>query len=886
MHHTQRRLDVLRLRLRSLFKRQQLEAELQRELQAHIEHLTQENIASGVSPTDARYAALRAFGNVSVTKEEVRDTRGTTTVENLLKDMRYTLRALLREPMLLLAATTSIALGAGGNIAIFSLARELLFTAPDVRDPETLVQMRVSHGSHATYQRWRDLDASGAMGRIAGFSFEDQVNWFNGDAAVSITPMVVTANFFDVTGVPFSLGRPFSEAEARAELEPRLAVLTHAFWQQNFNADSGIVGRTILFDGEPYTITGVLAPRLRSVAGFALSPTVYLSLNRSNTPAMLRADDQIVELIGRLKRNQSLQDGRKAIDAIDRRLGRLAGDTLYAGVQEFARVGALGGGKAADKVGLFFVMLVIVALLVLLIACANVAGLLVARATAKRRETAIRLAIGGTRRRLLQQFLVEGFWLALIGTAAGLGLSTLFMGVVNRIALPVQPPIELNLTTDVPVLICAVGIVVLSMLFCSLLPALGATRRSVTPALKLEEPRHVHRKVTMRSLLLAGQVTFSTLLLVTALLFVRNLARSQLDSPGFEVDRTMSVQLGFANRQAAADNVRLLQRAIERAQAIPGVESAAYSSVIPLSMHSGSSNGGNAFIGSSTSARHIEYNRAQVGPGYFGTMGIRLVRGREFTAADRAGAQAVAIVNEEFARRYFEGQTPIGNRIRSDAGGRGWDVEVVGVAANSKYWTLGEHQRAALYFPVDQFTGSLDLAFVVLRSRADPPTLVNTVRQTLGEIDRSVSVEVKPMRETLAFALLPSQAGAAILGSLGTLGLILAAFGLYAIVACNVSRRVSEIAIRSALGATRAKILRLVVRDVAAVVGIGLTLGLGIAMIATKPLEAFLVASLSTKDPLSFVGTALVFGLVSVLAGWLPARSATRVSPVVAMRAE
>lgn len=367
---------------------------------------------------------------------------------------------------------------------------------------------------------------------------------------------------------------------------------------------------------------------------------------------------------------------------------------------------------------------------------------------------------------------------------------------------------------------------------------------------------------------------------------MRNLAQSQFSSPGFDVERTVVAQLGFAQRQSGEENVRLLQRAVERVQTLPGVKSAAFTHDIPLTTHSGSRNGGFAFIGSRKSAEHIEWAEGRVGAGYFGAMGIRLVQGRDFTAADRDGAPRVAIVNEEFVRRYMHGEATVGNRIRSGTGDERLDNEIVGVVANSKHQTLGEYQRAAIYFPLEQRAQGMNVGFIVLRTDADPATLVNPVHKALGELDRSVSVHVEPMRGALAFALIPSQVGAVLLGSLGALGLMLAAFGLYAIVAYNVSRRVKEIAIRGALGATRGKILAPVVRDVAAVVGIGLVLGLGIAIVATKPLAIFLVAELSTTDPLAFAGTALALGSVSLLAGLWPARTATRVSPVVAMRAE
>jgi MacB-like periplasmic core domain len=375
-----------------------------------------------MSPAEARRAAVSTFGGVENVREEARDARGVAVVENIARDLRYTLRALLREPMLLAAATLSIALGVGGNIAVFSLARELVFDPPDVQEPASLVRMQVSHGSHASYRRWLDLEASGGLAHFAGYSIEKELNWLDGGAAVSIVPLMVTANFFDVTGVPVVLGRGFVAAEARAELDPRVVVVSHEFWERKLGGDSAAVGRTLTLNGESYTILGVLAPRLRSIAGFGLAPSVYVPLNRSLVPDLQNAQT-LVQLVGRLKPDQSVAEGRTTVDAIDRRLARAEG-IEYGGVQEFAPVGSFGTSKQMRVLGGFLALLGLVSLFVLLIACANVAGLLIARGTRRRQEIAIRLAIGGTRARLVQQLLIDGLWLALIGTGAGLALST------------------------------------------------------------------------------------------------------------------------------------------------------------------------------------------------------------------------------------------------------------------------------------------------------------------------------------------------------------------------------------------------------------------------------------------------------------------------------
>jgi len=874
--------DVARLRVRSLFRRGRVEAELDRELRAHLEQQIEENLRLGMTPEQARYEAFRTFGGVDRVKDEVRDVRGVSVVENVVRDLRYTLRSLRHDPMLLVAAATSVALGVGGNIAVYSLAREVLLTTPDVREAETLVRMQVSHGSHASYPRWLDLNASGALDAIAGYSIDKRVNWFHGDHAVSLIPMVVTANFFDVVGVPTALGRGFSEAEARAERDPRVVVVSHAFWQRELAGDSAVLGRRLVLNGEPYTIVGVLAPRLRSVVGLSLAPGLYVPVNRAIVPEIRVPNAAVVVLLGRLKPGQTLTEGRAAVDAVDRRLGRLQGDTLYAGVQEFEPVGGLTGkiGRAARA---FFGLLAVVSLLVLMIACANVAGLLIARGTTRRREIAIRLALGGTRARLLQQLLVEGFWLALLGTALGAALSVAFMRLVNGLTLPIPLPIELQLAADGRTFAAALGLVFVSTMLCALLPALTATQSGLTPALKREERHYVGRGLKLRGLLLIGQVTVSTVLLVTAFLFVRNLARSQSTNPGFEVQNALVAQLGLDEAKPMDEHIAFLERAVERVRGLPGVESVGYSRVLPLTTQSGSSNGRSVRIDGG-SPEHMEYALGQVGPGYFSTMGIRLLQGREFSSSDVAGGPRVGIVNEEFARRYLRGGNPVGRSVRftDDT----VDIAIVGMVANSKHNSLGEQQRAALYHPVRQYTSGLGVAFVVARVRTNPSTLVTSTRRAVGELDRSVAVEVRPMRSALAFALLPSQVGAVVLGTLGALGLVLAMFGLYAIVAYTVSRRVGEIAIRTALGATHRQVVALVIRDSSVLVGIGLILGLAIAAFVTRPLATFLVTGLSATDPLSFAATAGAFGLVSAIASWVPALRAARVSPSLAMRLE
>ena len=877
-------IDVVRLRIRSLTRRERVEAELDRELRTHLEALVEENVALGMSATEARRVAARDFGGVEQMKEESRDARGVAVIENLTRDLRYTLRGLLREPLLLVAATASIALGAAGNVAVFSLAKEFVFATPDVRDPADVVTMWVSHSSHASYQRWLDLDATGAIEHIAGYDFGRQVNWFRGDAVVSIAPMLVTANFFDVLGIPLSRGRGFTADEARAERNPRLVVVSHAFWQRELGADSAVLGRSLTLNGGRYTVVGVLAPKLRSTAGLGISPSVYLPFNVTLVPDLASPDGHAIQLIGRLKAGQSLAEARAALDAADRRLARAAGDTLFGGVQEFGRVGTMADSKRRT-ITAFIGMLAVVSLLVLLIACANVAGLLMARGTARRAEIAIRLAIGGTRARLLQQLMVEAFWLALIGTLAGLGLAGIAMRFVNRMTFPVSLPIELHLAPDPSVLLWALVLVFATMFASALLPALGATRVSLTPALKRDDGPRGRGWPKARGLLLTGQVSVSTVLLVTAFLFLRNLQQSQLANPGFDVDPVVVLKIGFNQGRPGEEQDALLQRMAERARELPGVVTATFAAGVPLTIHGGSSSGRSARFGERAEPRHIEFAQMEIAPGYFAALGIRLLGGRDFRATDRAGAPKAVIVNQEFARRYLDGRA-LGRRFRFTDENTAIDHEIVGVVANSRYRTIGEELRPAIYRPMSQWPAHRDVGFVLARVTGDASSLIASLRTAIGEIDRAVSVDAEPMRSALAFALLPSRVGASVLGGLGLLGLILAAFGLFAMVSYNVSRRVSEIAIRTALGATRNAIISLVIRDASVLVGVGIVAGLGIAALATRALSAFLVAGLSATDPVSFIGTAGVFLLVTIFASWFPVRYATRVSPAIAMRLE
>ena len=886
---------MLRLRVRSLFRRGAVERELARELQSHLDEQIDEYIARGMTPEQARRAALREFGGVARYQDDVRDTWRVTLLGDLRRDLRYSWRGLVRSPLLLVVSVLSIGLGVAVNTTIFALANTLFLQPPTARDADQLVHIRVQGRSHVSYNQWRGLEEAGGLAGLAGFGIEAEVNWLRGDAAVALVPMIVTANFFDVLRVPVARGRAFTAAEARAELDPRVVVISDGFWRSALGGDSDVVGRSITLNARPYTIVGVLAPRIRGIFGYGAVPEVYLPLSKTLVPYVDEPGSSVVQLVGRLRDDQTLALGRAAFTVAARRANAMMtspADTGFARLELFAPARGLsqatapGAGGQGAVAGFLAILLVIVAL-ILCIACANVAGLLLARNAERRHEIALRLALGAGRARLVRQLLTEGLWLALLGTLGGVLFAAPVMGLMNRVSLPFPIPIELNLTVDAAVVGYAALLVTVACVLSALAPALQATRVAVAPALKADGRGVVTGRLTLRRLLAIAQVAVSLALLIVATLFARNLARTRSLDPGFDTARTAVAQVAFIqDRYSRAAREAMVETAVDRVRAMPGVASASATTGVPLTIRGGRSSGIEINIPGVGEQIHVEFAATDVGPDFFATMGMRTIRGREFRRTDDLTARRVIIVNEEFVRRYVAGKDPVG-RVFDFPGDSGMiPTEVVGVVSNAKHRTLGEAPRPAVYVPLGQRERDSRVVFIIARTAGDPASLLAPMRRVIGQLDLSTAVEVHTMRSALSFAFLPSRVGAIVVGSLGVLGLVLAVIGLFGVISFGASRRVREIAIRMSLGASRSSVVGLVLRDASMVAGTGMALGMAAALAVTQPLAAFLVDGLSVRDPLTYVVTTLSLAAVAMAASWIPAWRAARIDPMAVLRRE
>jgi predicted permease len=834
-------------------------------------------------------------------------------MENLWQDIRYGFRVFRASPGFFAVAVLSLALGIGANTSIFSVVNAALLRPLPVTEPDRLVFVfngsqtnPYSTSSYPDYLEYREKnevfsDVLSYSSITVSARADDQTDLLSGS--------IVSGNFFDVLGVRAALGRTFSPEEDQTPNTHRVMLISHGLWERRFGSNPGTIGQQVSLNGHAFTIIGV------TPAGFN-GPEV-LETNDIYVPMMMQAvvrpprggfsgdmnpdlltrrGSRWLRIIGRLKPDVSIEQAQAAMTTAAAQLEQAYPDTNRDTLATVFPVSKVDPRAYTQLISVAGLLLAVVGI-VLLIACANVANLLLARASGRRKEIAVRLALGASRSRLVRQLLTESVLLSLAGGVGGL-LLALWTNDLLKTATPPDGIFSFTLDyhLDGRVLAFAFLLSLATGVIFGLAPALQASRPELVAALKDEDSAAAQgrRRLNLRNLLVVAQVALSLVLLIGAGLFLRSLNNAQSIDPGFDAERVLNAQLNInLLRYTKAQGEEFYRQSVERVEALPGVESATLARVVPLTGggrtsslliegQQGSDNV-NRSEGTGLQDNPNTVNTNVVGPKYFQTMGIALLRGRDFTAHDNEAAPRTAIVNDAFARKYFDGEEAIGRRV-SFRGAQGPWSEIVGVVRDSKYRTLGEAPRPTAYVPLAQ-NHETGMALHV-RTAGDPSSVAGAVRREIQSLDQNLPVtSLQPMSDVVGSSLFAARMGAVLLATFGLLALLLAGVGLYGVMSYTVSRRTREIGIRMALGAQSGSVLRLVLNEGLRLVGSGVAIGLVVAAGATRLLASFLYG-VSPLDGATFVAIPLVLALVALLASYLPARRAARVDPMIALRYE
>ncbi|MFL6255621.1 MAG: ADOP family duplicated permease [Pyrinomonadaceae bacterium] len=891
-----------------LFRRRRLDEELERELSFHLEQHTSDLIEQGYSPEEARRRAHIALGGPEQVKELCRDARGTRWVNDLLRDLRYGVRVLAKQPGFTLVAVLALALGIGVNTAILSVVNGFVLRPLPVENPRELMAPHWGRKTDAwvwgefSYPNYLDLrdqnksfsDLCAWRETSAGISSGEGREGDNGGRAEIVWGELVTANYFDVMGVKPVLGRVFLPEEDRTPNTHPVTILGQTLWQRRFNSDPAIVGKTIYLNGQPYTVVGVM-PESFLGSDFYLRKGFWVPLMMAQQFGR-RAEWKtergymLWKLYGRLKPGLTMEQAETDLNLVTDGLAKLyPGDDAEIKIQLTTELdGRYEGATSMIRYGGF--MALCVAALVLLLACFNVANLMLARAVTRAREIGIRLAIGASRGRIVRQLLTESVLLALLGGALGWALAYAGADVVRVSFPPVPYPISLDFAPDGYVLKWMMGVSVLTGVLFGLAPALLASRTDLVNVIKggAAQPAHGRRRWNLRGVLVVAQVTISIVVLICAGLFIRSLSQVRQTDPGFKTDNlvTMMINPRLLAYDEHETTRRFFPELLHRIEAQPGVRAAALIDEMPLAV-------GHTTRGPVVKEGELDPPPNQgvhadsnlVTPSYFDAAGIPLVEGRDFNDHDDEGAPPVVIVNQEFARRFYgDEQKALGKRFRFEQGTP--LMQIVGIARDGRYRSLYEERLPCIFLPVYQHPRTGMTLLVSANSAGDVPSALESARRGIAQMDARLPVYgVMLGKDNLAIAYWGPNVAAGMATTFGVLALVLATMGLYSVMTYSVSQRTREIGIRMALGAALRDVVRLVVGQGMRMALIGIALGLMGAFLLTRALASLLLG-IGATDPVTFVGVPLLLVAVALLACYVPARRAARVNPLVALRHE
>jgi len=884
--------------LRNLSSTRRVEADLDQEVHSHLEMLTEENIRAGMSPKEAQRAARIELGGIEQVKEQVRQERIGNWLYSVLSDCRYGARQLRKNPSFTAIAVLTLGLGIGANTAIFSVIENSLLHPVPWKDPDRIVDLWEIDAatkearqvvSPANFLDWRAQALQSTFDSVAAWHFT-YLNVAGRDQPEQVEALAVTVDYFRLLGFQAALGRTFLPGDDQPG-GAHTVVLSHAFWQRRFASDATLIGRTIELNGESCTVIGVLPSDFHIFRVLNRELDLYVPLTLD--PVHLNRADNSVFVYARLKQGVSLGEAQSEIEAAYRGLA-----------QEYPATNAGLGAKLiplpqqwTTGVRPILLLLVTAVGIVLLIGCSNVAGLLFARGAARHREMAVRVALGAGRLRLIRQSQTESLLLALGGGAAGLGVAYASIDLLNHYRF-VSSAEDFRL--DVPVLTFALAIAVLTSVIFGLLPALQSSQASLAGSLS-DSARSLSGSVRsrrLRDLQVVVEVALAAILLVTGSLVLQSALRLELMNRGINIKNVLTMQIWLPQKQYPDGRAvgRFYQELLARIRVLPGVQSASAANFPPLAVESaGVHFTTRPYPPSAALPPEAQWaNVSVISTDYFKTMGIPLLAGRDFTEQDADEARGVVIVSEATAHRFWPGRNPIGSEVWPifpkvqnfyDIESQNRPLAVVGVAGDLRQdGTTAPAGLPQIYVPYRQNPSAI--MSLLVRTGHDPLGWASTVRSQVWSVDKDQPVwNIRTMEDVVAENFSRSSSIAGLLDVFAAVALILAAIGIYGVMSYSVGQRTHEIGIRMALGAQPRAVLGLVMREGLGLVAAGVVVGLLGALGAARLLSNLLYG-ISSSDPLTYAGVALLLTLVAIAACYIPARRATRVDPMVALRYE
>ncbi len=858
------------------FRRRRWDEERARELEAYLDAETDENIARGMSPQEARYAARRKLGNITRIREEIYTMNSLEWVETIWQDLRYAIRMLARNRGFTAVAVVTLALGIGSTTAIFTVVNAVLLRPLPYPHPEQLVYVKENLGpavgiipflSSKDFAAWRNQ--SRTLSQIAAY-ITSSANFTGGREAERVSSGAASSTFFSLLEVKPVVGRVFLPEEDRPG-GPPVVILSHALWKRDFGGDPSVVGKGVTLDGETYTVVGVLPAKFVVPDLFRLDYDLWMPLALSDAGS---AQFPIVRVVGRLKPGMSLEQTRAELDSISKAtIKKSFKKTIVVSTWQ---------EEVTSKARLSLLLFLGAVGLLLLIACVNVANLLLSRSATRQKEMAVRLAVGAGRARIIRQLVTESTLLSLLGALVGLALAQWGKDLLVAFISPNLPTLE-PISLDYRVLGFSLALALVTGLAFGLAPALQASRVSLNETLK-ESSRgssEFRARFGSRNLLIIFETALAMTLVVGAGLLVKSFLRVRGIDMGFKADHTLSMTIALTPSKypTPRDQAKFFQQVIEGIRGVTGIQSVGASSGAP-SGGSLDSISGLTLQGRQEKLADAFYS--MVSPDYFRSMGIPLLQGRYFNDADREGSPTVVMVNETFARLYLPGENCLGRKIESWIQKNDW-LTIVGVVGDVRSWADSE-PTPEMYLPYLQ-VGSPHMTLLV-RTAGNPMHWAAPIRSQVASVDKDQPPhDVETLEKIQTTTLTPRRVNMLLLGAFAALGLMLAAVGIYGVVSSSIAHRPHEIGIRMALGAGQPAVLKLVVRQGLSLALIGIVIGMAASMGLTRFLQSLLYG-VRPIDPVTFVAAALLWTAIALLACFIPARRATKVDPMVALRYE